>query len=253
MPRQQTLPHWSTRLQDHEAYLKYTIQALKVFLATGVILVINLGIVSMASNHLKGFEPWQENAYFEKRQRYQQDKEAYLKAHIDKSMGGYSEQLRPPFKDTYMKILEIFRYPPKPNPAPTPYPVHQEPVLTQQDRNDIGNLEEQYVTRANYIATKEKLQDMVSKLRSAIGRTSDLRILDELNSIYKPTSALLQAAEIQIETLNQGISEKENRVIQRLGRSYLPKNKGANRPSVIQTEAAFNQMLNKHPRLFSVY
>lgn len=241
------------RLQDHEAYLKYTIQALKVFFTTGVILAINLGIVSMASNHLKGFEPWQENAYFEKRQKYQEDKEAYLKALIDKSMGGYAGQLQPPFNETYMKILEIYRYPPKRKPAPTPYPVPQEPVLTQQDRNDIANLEGQYITRANYIATKEKLQDMVNKLRSAMDKTSDSRIYDELNEIYKPTSALLQAAETQVETLNQSIAKKEDRVTRRLGRSYLPKNKGANRPSVISTEAAFNQAVYRYSVLFSTH
>lgn len=56
-------------LQSTSAYLKYLIQALKVFLATGVILAINLGIVSMATTHLKGFEPWHEKAYFEKRQK----------------------------------------------------------------------------------------------------------------------------------------------------------------------------------------
>src|SRR5690606_7005224 len=110
--------------------------------------------------------------------------------------------------------------------------------------------EGQYVTRANYIATKEKLQDMVSKLRSAMGKTSDSRIIDELNNIYKPTSALLQAAETQIETLNRSIAEKEDRVTRRLGRSYLPKNKGANRPSVISTEAAFNQAVYRYSALF---
>lgn len=204
----------------------------------------------MASNRLKGFEPWQERAYFEKRQKYLGDKEAYLKAHIDKSMGGYAGQLQPPFNKTYMKILEIYRYPSKPKPTPTSYPVHQEPVLTQQDRNDIANLEGQYATRANYIATKEKLQDMVSKLRSAMGKTSDSRIYDELNGIYQPTSALLQAAETQVKTLNQSIAEKEDRVIRRLGRSYLPKNKVAGRPSVISTEPAFNQAVYRYPELF---
>lgn len=238
------------RLQDHEACLKYTMQALKVFLATGVILAINLGIVSMASNHIKDFEPWQEKTYFEKRQKYLGDKEAYLQAHIDKTMGGYGEQLKPPFNDTYMKILETYRYPPKRKPMPAPYPLHQEPVLTQQDRNDISNLEGQYITRANYIATKEKLQGMVSKLRSAMSRTSDSQTYDELNGIFKPTAALLQAAETQVDTLNQSIAENENRVIQRLGRSYLPKNTAVGRPSVISTEAAFRQVVYKYPELF---
>lgn len=91
---------------------------------------------------------------------------------------------------------------------------------------------------------------MVNKLRSAMGKTSDSRIYNELNEIYKPTSALLQAAETQIETLNQSIAEKEDRVTQRHGRSYLPKNKGANRPSVISTEAAFKQAVYKYPELF---
>lgn len=168
-------------------------------------------------------------------------------------MGSYSEQLRPSFNDNYMKTLEIYRYPPKPKSAPTPYPLPQKPVLTQQDRNDIANLEGQYVTRANYLATKDKLQDMVSKLRSAMDKTSDSRIYDELNSIYKPTLALLQAAETQIETLNQSISEKENRVIQRLGRSYLPRNKGANRPSVILMEFAFNQAVYRYSAIFNTH
>lgn len=165
-------------------------------------------------------------------------------------MGGYAGQLQPPFNDTYMKIFETYRYPPKPKPVPSPYPVHQEPVLTQQDRNDIANLEGQYATRANYIATKEKLQDMVSKLRSAMGRTSDSRIYDELNGIYKPTFAHLQAAETQVDTLNQSITEKENRVIQRLGRPYLPKNTAVGRPNTISTEAAFNQAICRYPKAF---
>ncbi|MEZ4536984.1 MAG: J domain-containing protein [Cyanobacteriota/Melainabacteria group bacterium] len=238
------------RLQDHEAYLKYTIQALKVFLATGVILAINLGIVSMASNHLKGVEPWQEKDYYEKRQQYLEDKEAYLKAHIDKSMGGYAGQLQQPFNDSYMKILEIYRYPPKPKPAPMPYPVHQEPVLTQQDRNDIANLEGQYITRANYIGTKEKLQNMLSKLHSAMGKTSESRIYDELNEIYKPTLALLQAAETQIETLNRSIAEKEERVVRRLGRSYLPDNPSIGQSDNVITESAFNNAVSVYPELF---
>lgn len=237
------------KLQDHETYLKYTVMALKVFGATCLILAINLGLVSWKMDHLKKFEPRQQNDYYDLHYKYEDDKAKYLEEHIHKSMGSYKAELMPPFETSYMKILNTYLYPPQ-SVSPNPAPIQQEPTPTQEDRNDIGNLEGQYATRASYIAKKEKLQDMLKKLDSAMTRTSDPRITEELNAIYRPTAALLEAAKSQVDFVTRSITEKENRIIQRLGRKWLPKQTSPVSSIVISTEATYNSAVSRYPELF---
>ncbi|MBZ0187714.1 MAG: hypothetical protein K8F91_15825 [Candidatus Obscuribacterales bacterium] len=202
---------------------------------------------SWRTEHLKKSEPWQQDAYYDLNSKYQDEKANYLEAHIHKSMRSYNSQLMPPFETSYKKILDLYLYPPQSQPV---YPTHQEPTPTQEDRNDIGNLEGQYATRASYIAKKEKLQNMVQKLDSAMAKTSDPAITQELNEIYRPTAALLEAATAQVATLTRSITEKENRIIQRLGEKWLPKQTSSVSSIIISTETAYNRAVSKYPDLF---
>lgn len=91
---------------------------------------------------------------------------------------------------------------------------------------------------------------MVQKLDSAMAKTSDPAITQELNEIYRPTAALLEAATAQVATLTRSITEKENRIIQRLGEKWLPKQTSSVSSIIISTETAYNRAVSKYPDLF---
>ncbi len=225
------------QLHEHEQYVGYTLLAAKVFTASSVILLVNLGLSSAYSNSFNSAESTQK-AYLDKLEKYREDKANYLEARIGKGLRSASDNLRPPFASSLQQIEQSYRA------GETVKSPQTE--LTQEDRNDIANLEGQYMTRARYTASKEKLLLMAEKLRSATTRVNDAR----LNDLYEAVSHELQAAQSHLDFLNQHISVEENRIIKGVGQSYLPAQPTAQEPYTISTEAAFNSLVNARPDLF---
>ena len=239
------------KLDEHKKYSKYTIYSLVAFFTTVVFLVINQSMANMKAESLKNYTSPKFNEYFDVKYKHTQDKLAYLKKHIGKNISeDQADYLQPPFDQSYEKILHRYVNPPRPRPRPIPIPVVTEPQPTQQDKWDIGSLEGQYKTRARNIATKEKLEAMLKKLKTATYRTSDHQVYDYLKQIYDDTNRLYKAKVDAIDFADENIDRLEKKISKNLGSKYLPKKPGPQQPYVIATEAAYNNALNSYPELF---
>lgn len=238
------------RLEAHETYLKFTKISLCAFIATGVILSINLGLANMRADSLKDYKPWEYDQYYELSDKYSKDKSDYLEKHISKKLRSYASELHPPFDQTFRNLQQRFFNPPAPKPKPRP--VVKEPQPTQQDKWDIGALEGHYSTRASVFATQEVLKDMLKNLKNAMDKDPSDQVFTRLEQIYNDTYRLYSASQKRIEFLDKSIEEKENRIVSRLGRKYLPsRHKTVKaRPFVISTQAAYNNARNSYPELF---
>lgn len=239
----------ANRLEAHESLLKYTRMSVCAFIATGVILSINLGLANWRADSLKDYKPWEYDQYYELSDKLSKDKSDYLEKHINKKLRSYANEFHPPYDETFRKLQQRFFYPPKPRPKPRP--IEKEPVLTQQDRNDIGSLEGHYSTRTSLLATNEKLKYMSEDLKTALSRTNNNSVYNYLKPTYDRAEYLYKANKRRLDQLDEHIRTKENRIKSRLGTKYLPKKpSGKGKPYVIDMEAAYHNAKNNYPNLF---
>jgi len=240
----------ANRLEAHESFLKYTKVSVCVFIATGVILSINLSLANWRAESLKDYKPWEYDQYYELSDKLSKDKSDYLEKHINKKLRSYANEFHPPYDETFRKLQQRFFYPPKPKPKPRPVVVEPQPTL--QDRRDIGALEGHYSTRLSLLASKRELKDMLTNLKSAMNKASSDQVYNYLKTIYDDTNRLYSANQARIEYLDKSIAEKERRIVNSLGRKYLPSRQqtAKARPFVISTQAAYNNARNSYPELF---
>lgn len=243
------------RVSDHEKLAPYTILSLKVFGGLCLGLALHLWFFTFQYDSAKNFKDYETSEYkalSDLESKYEQDKTAYLKQHIDKNVLFDSRRLHPPFKESYLAILDDYwRMKRNETYKPPPVQVDTRPKLSYEDRRELDSLAGLYETRAKRKAVCDKLSQMISDLQQAEQRARTSYEKETIQNVLNQANTEFRGISGQYNFGNDRITDIEKRLLKKYGSNLkLPPEPKNVTPYVINSENAYQNAKVNFPHLF---